>query len=89
MGVKKIGRKAEWFDTECMDALKRKNEARIIMLQYGTRSNCEIYNDYRKKANKICRKKRREIMKNKYTQSRNLKNRKFYRSVLQMGTNQN
>jgi hypothetical protein len=60
MGVKKIGRKAEWFNTECMDALKRKNEARIIMLQYGARSNCGIYNDYRKKANKICRKKRIE-----------------------------
>jgi hypothetical protein len=24
IGEKKIGRNAEWFDTECMDALKRK-----------------------------------------------------------------
>jgi hypothetical protein len=53
IGGKKKGRNVEWFDTEYFEALKKKNEARIIMLQHETRSNCEIYNDYRRKANKI------------------------------------
>jgi hypothetical protein len=46
-----------------MDVLKRKSEARITMLQHGTRFSCEIYKDCRKKANKICRKNKRQMMK--------------------------
>jgi hypothetical protein len=88
IGEKKIGSKAEWLDTECMDVLKRKNEARITMLQHGTRSNYEIYNDYQKKANKICWKKKREMMKRQIGTIEELnsinENRKFYRSVLQI-----
>jgi hypothetical protein len=37
IGEKKKGMKAEWFDMECIDALKRKNGARINMLQHATR----------------------------------------------------
>jgi hypothetical protein len=63
IGEKNKGRNVEWFDTECFEALKKKNEARILMLHHETRSNCEIYNDCRRKANKICRKKKREMKK--------------------------
>jgi hypothetical protein len=61
-GEKNIGKNAECFHTECVCALKRKNEARTIMLQHGAGSSCEVCNDYRKKANKICRTKTREII---------------------------
>jgi hypothetical protein len=52
IGGKKKGRNIEWFDTEFFEALKKKNEARIIMLQHET-SNCEIYNDNRRIDNKM------------------------------------
>jgi hypothetical protein len=58
------------------------------MLQYETRSNCEIYNNYRRKANKICWKKKREMMKKQLETSEELnstnENRMFYRSILQI-----
>jgi hypothetical protein len=57
------------------------------MLQHETRSNCEIYNDYRRTANKICRKKKREMMKKQLETIEELnstnENRMLYRSVLQ------
>jgi hypothetical protein len=57
------------------------------MLQHETRSNCEIYNDYRREANKICRKKKREMMKKRLEAIEELsstnENGMFYRSVLQ------
>jgi hypothetical protein len=58
------------------------------MLQHETRSDCETYNDYRRKANKTCRKKKIEMIKKQLETIEKLKstneNRMFYRSVLQI-----
>jgi hypothetical protein len=59
-GEKNKGSNAERFDKQCTDVLKRKNTARINMLQHATGSNCETYNDSQGKANKICQKKKRD-----------------------------
>lgn len=60
----KIGEKRllrnEWFDQECRD---EKNKAREKMIQRETRGNCEIYKQLRLRANRICKRKKKERLK--------------------------
>ena len=63
IGEKTGRRNEEWFDEECRVAIQEKNKKREIMLQRMTRWNKEIYREYRRKANKICREKKREMLK--------------------------
>jgi uncharacterized protein YdcH (DUF465 family) len=44
-------------------AIQEKNSMRKIMLQRMTRSNKEIYREYRRRANKICQERKRETLK--------------------------
>lgn len=62
IGIEKEGRNADWFGNDCLRFVEKKNEARKIKLQHETRSKCEIYNNYRREANRKCRKKKREII---------------------------
>ena len=63
IGEKTGRRNEEWFDDECSVSIQEKNKKREIMLQRMTRRNKEIYREYRRKANKICREKKREMLK--------------------------
>jgi hypothetical protein len=51
------------FDEECRTAKQEKNNMRKTMLQRMTRSSKETYPEHRRRANKICRYKKREMLK--------------------------
>ena len=63
LGEKKGKRNEEWFYEECRTAIEVKNNMRKIMLQRITRNSKEICLEYRRRANKICREKKREMLK--------------------------
>ena len=49
-----------WWDDECKSAIQEKNEARRKCLIRKTRTNLDIYQQKRIKANTICRRKKKE-----------------------------
>jgi hypothetical protein len=61
IGKIKYKKKEEWFDEECVTYIREKNKARQKMLQKETRSNCEEYQEWRWKTNRICKRKRERI----------------------------
>ena len=63
IGEKMGNRNEEWFDEEFRAAIQEKNNMRKNMLQRMTRSSKEIYRECRKRANKLCREKKREMLK--------------------------
>jgi len=63
LGEKKGKRNEEWFDKERRTAIQEKNNMRKIMLQRMTRSSKETYREHRRRANKTCREKEREMLK--------------------------
>jgi hypothetical protein len=56
-------RNKEWFDDECAKAVLEKNNARKRMIQREKRIKCGRYQELRREANSICKKKKMEIMK--------------------------
>jgi hypothetical protein len=58
-----LGEKTGRRNEECRMAIQEKNNMRKIMLQRMTRSNKEIHREYRRRANKICRERKREMLK--------------------------
>jgi len=63
LGEKKGKRNEEWVDEECRTAIQEKNNVRKIMLQRMTRSSKETYREHRRRANKICREGKRDMLK--------------------------
>jgi len=63
LGEEKGRRNEEWFDEECRTAIQEKNYMKKIMLQRMTRSSKETYGEDRRRANKICRERKREMLK--------------------------
>jgi hypothetical protein len=63
LGEKKRKRNEECFDEDCRTAIQEKNNTRKLMLQRMTRSSKEPYQEHRRRANKICREKKREMLK--------------------------
>jgi hypothetical protein len=63
LGEKKGKRNEEWFDEECRTAIQEKYNMRKIMLQRMTRTSNEAYRERRRRANNICREKKRDILK--------------------------
>jgi hypothetical protein len=51
----------EWFNEERATYIREKNKARQKMLQKETRSNYEEYQEWRRKTNRICKRKRERI----------------------------
>ena len=48
-----------WYDEECKEMLEEQNNERLKMLQRKTR-NTEAYKEARRKARKVCRKKKKD-----------------------------
>ena len=63
LGEKKGKRNEKWFDEECRSAIQENNNMRKFMLQRMTRSSKETYREHRRRANKICRERKREMLK--------------------------
>jgi hypothetical protein len=53
-----------WWDDECKRAIQEKNEARTECLIRRTRANLDNYQQKRTKANRICRRKKKEWLDN-------------------------
>ena len=74
-----------WWEDECMRAIQEKNEARRKCLIRKTRTNLNIYQQKRIKANRICRRKKKEWIERKIKElnetNRKRDTRKFYKDV--------
>lgn len=64
VGFKQTNQRAGWFDSECKKIIEDRNRTRMTMLQRETRNTRQIYKEARKKATKICRKKKKENGRN-------------------------
>jgi len=85
LGGKKGNRNEEWCDEECRTAIQEKNNMRKIMLQRMTRSSKETYREHRRRANKICRGRKREMLKRQIERTEvdpeRADTRKYYQTV--------
>jgi hypothetical protein len=74
-----------WWDDECKRVIQGKNEARKKCLIRRTRANLDNYQQKRTKANRICRRKKKEWLDNKIKEineiNRNRDTRKLYKEV--------
>jgi hypothetical protein len=74
-----------WWDDECKRAIQEKNEARGKCLIRKTITNLDIYQQKRTKANRICRRKKKEWIKGKIKEinetNKKTDTRKFYKDV--------
>ena len=75
----------EWWDEECRQCIKRKNEARNKWLQQKTRASQESYIKRRKEANVLFRQKKNAWIKNKILQiehnQKTNETRKFFQEI--------
>ncbi|XP_039285400.1 uncharacterized protein LOC120351606 [Nilaparvata lugens] len=85
IGVEKMARNQEWFDRECEEAIRERNDARNKMLQRDTREARANYNLLRRRAKSILRSKKREAIKQKIlllqTLSETNQSKKLYKEV--------
>ncbi|XP_073976796.1 uncharacterized protein [Rhodnius prolixus] len=76
---------ADWFDDECREALKKRNEYRLSMMQRNTRQSTSDYNRYRARAKKIIRSKKRALLRKEVEQIEEMRanneTRKFYGAI--------
>lgn len=88
LGTMGKARNAEWFDEDCSKVVDGKNEARAKMLQRITRSSVDRYEQLRREATKLLKRKKRESMKAQIEEiehlSRQSESRKFYAAVNRM-----
>jgi hypothetical protein len=87
-GEQRKERNQDWYDEEYQIAMKEKNDARKKCLNKETRKNREEYEEKRKIAIKLCRRKKREMWNKKIEEIKgtNIKKntRKFYKEVKEM-----
>ena len=78
-------REENWFDEECAQIIGEENIARRKILERETRANTERYQELRRKANRICKKKKKDDMKERLEEieqlSKQNERRKFYNAV--------
>ena len=88
IGETKYKKNEERFDEKCATYIREKNKARQKILQKETRSNYEAYQEWRRKTNRICKRKKRENMKKQLEEINQLNQQnerhKFYKSVNNM-----
>uniref|UniRef100_A0A0A9WMT6 Reverse transcriptase domain-containing protein n=2 Tax=Lygus hesperus TaxID=30085 RepID=A0A0A9WMT6_LYGHE len=81
----KRGDRNDWFDEDCFHALSLKNNARAKKIQRETRGNTQAYNDLRRKANTVLRRKQRANTNKKLEETEKLavenESRNLYRNV--------
>lgn len=81
----KLTREENWFDEECAQIIEEKNIARQKKLEKETRANTERYQELRRKVNRVCKKKKKEDMKERLEEieqlSKQNERRKFYEAV--------
>jgi hypothetical protein len=65
IGEKQHERNEEWYDRECREMVEVKREARIKCIQRSTRANQEDYNRKRIATYRVCRRKKRELLRTK------------------------
>ena len=65
IGEKQNERNEEWYDQECREIIEAKQEARLICIQRNARANQEEYKRKRIAAARVCRRKKREVVKRK------------------------
>jgi hypothetical protein len=65
IGKKQNERNKEWYDKECQEIIEAKREARLKCIKHNTRANQEEYNRKRILAARVCRRKKREVLKGK------------------------
>ena len=65
IGEKQNKRDKEWYDKECREITEAKREARLKCIKCNTRANQEEYNRKRIAAARVCRRKKRDILKRK------------------------
>jgi len=65
IGEKQHERNEERYDQECREMMEVKREARLKCIQRSTRANQEDYNRKRIAAYRVCRRKKRELLKTK------------------------
>jgi len=53
----------QWFNQECAEVIKLRNDARLEMLQYPTQPNVGFYVKKRKEAYKVLRQEKRKMEK--------------------------
>ncbi|XP_024884727.1 craniofacial development protein 2-like [Temnothorax curvispinosus] len=84
IGEKQRGRNEEWFDQECRNAIKAKNEARRAALQRNTRGARRAYKEERRIAKKLCRLKKKEAMNKKLKEINELHEKRNIRGMYEM-----
>jgi hypothetical protein len=50
-----------WYNEECKEMLEKQNNVRLKMVQRKTQNNTEAYIEARRKARKVCRKKKKRL----------------------------
>ena len=65
IGEKQHERNEEWYDQQCQEMVEVKREARLKCIQHSTRANQEDYNRKKIAAYRVCRTKKRELLKTK------------------------
>jgi hypothetical protein len=73
-----------WYDEECKEMLEEQNNARLKMLQRKTRNNNEAYKEARRKARKVCRKKKKDYEEGKLEEIQE----KYKRNKMKVSTKQ-
>lgn len=88
LGEKPRRPRDQWFDEECVEAIKRKNHARQRLISNGTRGREEEYREARRRAKRLLRGKKRlhyrEKLKHLEQEGRNGGNgrsKKFFKEV--------
>jgi hypothetical protein len=85
VGRRRIARRSDWYDEECRRAIMERNRARERWLLTGTRSRKENFQEKRRIADKVCRRKKREYEKSKMEEMEermeNRDMREFYKRI--------
>ena len=69
IGEKQNERNEEWYDQACREIIETKREAKLKCLQRNTRTNQEDCNRKRVATARVCRRKKREVLKRKVDES--------------------
>lgn len=63
--------KKQWFDRQCEQMIENKKKARLEWLRTVKPEDAERYGEIRREGNKLCKRKRRELVENTITEIEN------------------